>query len=76
MRRFEEAYGGWREKRLTQAEAATRQSLGVCERIFRRHICRHEEEGLAGLPDRRLERVSLRPVGCRSLTRVSVVEAR
>lgn len=56
--RFEEAYGGWQEKRLTQAEAA--RLLGVCERTFRRHICRYEEEGLAGLLDRRLERVSPR----------------
>ena len=28
--RFEEAYGGWQERRLTQEEAA--RMLGVCER--------------------------------------------
>ena len=31
--RFEEAYVGWNEGRLTQAEAA--QMLGMCERSFR-----------------------------------------
>lgn len=42
--RFEEAYKGWHAKRLTQAEAAS--LLGVCERTFRRYLCRYEEEGL------------------------------
>ena len=32
--RFEEACGGWQERRLTQEEAA--RMLGVCERTFRR----------------------------------------
>jgi len=54
--RFEEAYGAWSERRLTQEEAA--QLLGVCERTFRRYIDRYEEEGLAGLTDKRLEQVS------------------
>ena len=31
--RFKEAYGGWRERRLTQEEAA--RLLGVCERTLR-----------------------------------------
>ncbi len=51
--RFEEAYEGWNEGRLTQAEAA--QMLGMCERSFRRHLSRYEAEGLDGLIDRRLE---------------------
>ena len=54
--RFEEAYDGWRDQRLTQEEAA--QLLGVCERTFRRYIDRYEDEGLAGLVDKRLEQVS------------------
>ena len=54
--RFEEAYGAWSKRRLTQEEAA--QLLGVCERTFRRYIDRYEEEGLAGLVDKRLEQVS------------------
>jgi hypothetical protein len=56
--RFEEAYEGWNEGRLTQAEAA--QLLGVCERSFRRYMERYEAQGLEGLADRRLEQVSNR----------------
>lgn len=56
--RFEEAYGGWQEGRLTQAEAA--RLLGVCERSFRRYIHRYEEEGIEGLADRRLTQLSHR----------------
>ena len=52
--RFEEAYGGWQERRLTQEEAA--RMLGVCERTFRRYVDRYEEEGLDGLVDKRLGR--------------------
>ena len=56
--RFEEAYGGWQERRLTQEEAA--RMLGVCERTFRRYVDRYEEEGLDGLVDKRLGQVSAR----------------
>lgn len=56
--RFRESYGGWREKRLTQAEAA--RLLGVCERTFRRYIHRYESEGMEGLLDRRLSQPSHR----------------
>lgn len=56
--RFEEAYEGWSAGRLTQAAAA--QILGMCERSFRRYLCRYEAEGLEGLIDRRLEHVSNR----------------
>ncbi|MBW1710713.1 MAG: helix-turn-helix domain-containing protein [Deltaproteobacteria bacterium] len=42
--RFEEAYYGWQERRLTQDEAAC--LPGVCARTFRRYISRYEEEGL------------------------------
>ncbi len=42
--RFEEAYGGWRERRLTQEEEA--RLLGVCESTFRRYVDRYEDEGL------------------------------
>ena len=45
--RFEEAYSGWTERRLTQEDAA--QLLGVCARTFRRYIDRYEEDGLDGL---------------------------
>ena len=56
--RFEEAYSGWTERRLTQEDAA--QLLGVCARTFRRYIDRYEEDGLDGLLDKRLTQVSHR----------------
>ena len=56
--RFEEAYDGWRKRRLTQEEAAL--ILGVSDRSFRRYIERFEEHGLEGLADRRLTQVSHR----------------
>ena len=58
MRRFEEAFGGWTEKRLTQEEAA--RLLGVCPRTFRRHVDRYHEDGLDGLIDKRMSQVSSR----------------
>jgi transposase len=56
--RWEEAYESWQVKRLSQEEAA--QLLGICARTFRRYINRYEEEGLAGLADKRLTEVSHR----------------
>lgn len=56
--RFEEAYEGWNEGRLTQGEAA--QLLGVCERSFRRYVTRFEAEGMDGLIDLRLAQASNR----------------
>ena len=56
--RFEEAYSGWTERRLTQEDAA--QLLGVCARTFRRYIDRYEEDGLDGLLDKRLTQLSHR----------------
>ena len=58
MMRFEEAFGGWTEKRLTQEEAA--RMLGVCARTFRRYVDRFEEAGLDGLVDKRVGQVSAR----------------
>ena len=52
LMRFEQAYEGWTEKRLTQEEAA--RLLGVCPRTFRRTINRYEEDVLDGLIDKRL----------------------
>ena len=59
--RFLEAYDGWNEGRLSQAEAA--QILGQCERSFRRHIERYESDGLQGLLAKRLSKVSKRRAG-------------
>ena len=56
--RFEEVYGGWQNRRLSQEEAA--EILGVCSRTFRRQICRYEENGLEGLDDKRLTQASHR----------------
>ena len=56
--RFEEVYLGWREGRLTQAKAAS--VLGVVDRSFRRYLVKYEQEGLAGLEDHRLDRLSNR----------------
>lgn len=56
--RVEEAYGGWKAGRLTQAEAAS--LPGGYDRTFRRYLSQHEADGLEGLVDRRLEQVSQR----------------
>ncbi len=55
---FEEVYGGWQGKRLTQEEAA--RMLGVCPRTFRRIVNRYEEAGVDGLVDKRLSQASHR----------------
>ena len=49
--RFEEAYSGWTERRLTREDAV--RLLGVCARTFQRYIDRYEEEGLDRLLDKR-----------------------
>ena len=49
---------GWKAKRLTQAEAAL--VLGITDRSFRRYVNRYEQEGMDGLVDKRIERVSHR----------------
>lgn len=58
LMRFEEAYGGWLNHRLTQEGAAL--ILGVSDRTFRRYIDRYEESGLDGLADKRLTQTSHR----------------
>ena len=50
----------WESAELNQEEAA--ELLGVSERTFRRWTRRYEEDGEAGLADRRLGKVSGRPV--------------
>lgn len=67
--RFEEAYGGWQERRLTQDEAA--RLLGVCGRTFRRYMNRYEEEGLEGLMDKRLSQLSHRRAPVDEVMRVT-----
>jgi transposase len=56
MKRFREAYGGWRERRLSQEEAA--RILGVSDRTFRRYVEQYDDGGLEALVDKRLSQVS------------------
>ena len=66
--RFLEAYEGWGQGRLTQAEAAL--LLGQRERSFRRHIERYEEDGMEGLLDKRLSQISKRRASSREVDHV------
>jgi transposase len=56
--KFEDVYGRLQQRRLSQAEAA--EILGISERSFRRWRDRFEDEGAAGLLDRRLGKTSAR----------------
>ena len=56
--RGEESYEGWKEGRLMQEEAAM--LLGVCDRTFRRYLMRYEDQGMEGLIDKRLSKISHR----------------
>jgi transposase len=67
--RFEEAYGGWTDGRLTQEEAA--RLLGVCDRIFRRYLDRFHEAGADGLIDKRLSQVSHRRAPVNEVLRIT-----
>jgi transposase len=58
MLRFEEAYQGWQEKKLTQEDAA--RLLGVSDRTFRRYLVDYQEQGIQGLVDDRWNRISHR----------------
>ena len=42
--RFEEAYGGWQQRLLTQEEVV--RPLGVCKGMFRADIDRYEDEAI------------------------------
>src|SRR4029453_9983452 len=50
--KFGDVYGRWQQRRLSQTEAA--EILGMSERTFRRWRDRYQDEGAAGLCDRRL----------------------
>jgi transposase len=58
--KYESVLGRWKRQELSQAEAA--EALGMSERTFRRWCVRYEEEGLAGLHDRRLGKASAKCV--------------
>ncbi len=59
--KFESTYEDWVEGRLTQSEAAA--ILGQCERTFRRNIDRFKSDGLSGLMDLRISKVSMKKAG-------------
>jgi hypothetical protein len=56
VRRFEEAFEQYRRRRLTGEEAG--ELLGLSGRHFRRLCVRYEEDGVEGLRDRRIGKVS------------------
>ena len=56
MMKFMDVFGRWEAAELNQLEAA--ELLGVGERTFRRWCRRYEEDGEAGLLDRRLGKAS------------------
>jgi transposase len=66
--RFEEAFEQYKRHRLTGEEAG--ELLGMSGRNFRRLVVRYEEDGIAGLRDRRIGKVSPRRAGERELARM------
>ena len=60
MKKFRDVLSRWERKELSGLEAS--ELLGISERQFRRYRDRYEEEGLAGLADKRLGKASARRV--------------
>ena len=60
MQKFRDVLSRWERKELSAMEAG--ELLGCSERQFRRYRRRYEEDGLAGLVDRRLGKASMRRV--------------
>ena len=60
MKKFRDVLSRWERKELSGLEAG--ELLGVSERQFRRYRDRYEEDGLAGLADKRLGKASARRV--------------
>ena len=68
VRRFEEAFEQYKRHRLTGEEAG--ELLGMSGRNFRRLCIRYEDDGIAGLRDRRIGKVSPRRAPERELLRM------
>src|SRR5207248_6764025 len=68
VRRFEEAFEQYKRHRLTGEEAG--ELLGMSGRNFRRLCIRYEDDGIAGLRDRRIGKVSPRRAPERELERM------
>ena len=60
MQKFRDVLSRWESKQLSMLEAA--EILGMSERQFRRYRAYYDEEGLAGLIDRRLGKASAKRV--------------
>jgi transposase len=60
MQKFRDVLSRWERKELSAIEAG--EILGCSERQFRRYRHRYDEDGLAGLADRRLGKASFRRV--------------
>jgi transposase len=60
MKKFMDVLGRWESNELSALEAG--EMLGMSERQFRRYRVRFEEDGLAGLADRRLGKPSAKRV--------------
>ena len=60
MKKFRDVLSRWERKELSGLEAS--ELLGISERQFRRYRDRYEEDGLAGLANKRLGKASVRPV--------------
>src|ERR1700674_1093620 len=60
MQKFRDVLSRWERKELSVLEAG--EILGMSERQFRRYRHRYEEDGLAGLVDRRLGKASVKRV--------------
>ena len=60
MQKFENVLRRWERRELSAIEAG--EMLGVSERQFRRYRHRYDEDGLAGLADRRLGKASVKRV--------------
>jgi transposase len=58
MQKFRDVLSRWERRELSVMDAA--EILGMSERQFRRYRRRYDEEGLAGLADRRLGKASAR----------------
>ena len=69
--RFEEAMERYRKRRLSAEEAG--ELLGMSGRHFRRLLVRYDEEGPAGLRDRRLGKPSPRRAPVAELTRMQIL---
>jgi transposase len=68
MQKFRDVLSRWERRELSMMEAA--ELLGMSERQFRRYRGRFEEEGEAGLIDRRLGQVSPKRIGAAEVERV------